>query len=157
MTSQPKKHICVCICTYKRLAFLRCLLTELGRQDTGDLFSYSIVVADNDRRQSAKLVVAEFASTSNIAVIYCVEPRQNIALTRNKAIEHATGDLVAFIDDDECPTERWLLTLFKACAEYQADGVLGPVKPRFEENAPNWVIEGGFYDRASYPTGFVID
>jgi succinoglycan biosynthesis protein ExoM len=132
-------------------------LAELGHQETGDLFSYSIVVADNDRDESARPLVTEFAATSNIAVTYCVEPRQNIALTRNKAIEHAAGDFVAFIDDDESPTDRWLLTLLKACAEYHVDGVLGPVKPRFDERAPAWVIKGGFYDRATYPTGFVID
>jgi succinoglycan biosynthesis protein ExoM len=37
------------------------------------------------------------------------------------------------------------------------DGVLGPVKPHFDEEPPAWVVKGGFYDRASYPTGFVID
>ena len=151
------KHISVCICTYKRPHFLKRLLEELGGQDTDGLFTYSIVVADNDHLRSAKAVVLDFAAASPIPITYCVELRQNIALTRNKAIENASGDFVAFIDDDEFPTKRWLLTLFKACNEYDVDGVLGPVEPHFDEEPPKWVVEGKFYERPTYPTGFVID
>jgi succinoglycan biosynthesis protein ExoM len=151
------KHIAVCICTFKRAAFLKRLLTDLGQQETEGLFTFSVVVADNDREESAKAVVAEVAVASPVAIRYCVQPQQNIALTRNKAIENAEGDFVAFIDDDEFPTKQWLLTLFKAWQTHGVDGVLGPVKPHYNEEPPAWVVKGGFYDRPSYPTGFVID
>jgi succinoglycan biosynthesis protein ExoM len=151
------KHIAVCICTFKRAAFLKRLLTDLGQQETEGLFTFSVVVADNDREESAKAVVAEVAAASPVAIRYCVQPQQNIALTRNKAIENAEGDFVAFIDDDEFPTKQWLLTLFKAWQTHGVDGVLGPVKPHYNEEPPAWVVKGGFYDRPSYPTGFVID
>ena len=156
MTNETK-HISVCICTYKRPRFLKRLLEELDGQDTSGLFTYSIVVADNDHLQSGEAVVRDFAAASSIPIKYCVEPRQNIALTRNKAIENANGDFVAFIDDDEFPTRRWLLTLFKACDEFGVDGVLGPVKRHFDEDPPKWVVKGKFYERPTYPTGFVID
>jgi succinoglycan biosynthesis protein ExoM len=151
-------HISVCICTYKRQTFLKRLLGELSAQETGDLFTFSAVVADNDVEQSAEPVVMECAAAApHMHVTYCVEPRQNIALARNKAIEHAAGDFVAFLDDDEFPTRRWLLTLFTACQQFGADGVLGPVKPHFADPPPRWVVDGKFYDRPSYPTGLVID
>ena len=153
----PSPQIAVCICTYQRLAFLKRLLDELAAQETLGLFTFSIVVADNDQSQSAKAVVDEFAARSDISIKYCVEPRQNIALTRNKAIENAHGEFVAFIDDDEFPTKRWLLALFTTCNEYDVDGVLGPVKPHFDEPPPKWVVTGRFYDRPTYPTGFIID
>ena len=157
MTSDTP-HISVCICTFRRLPFLRRLLAALAVQETGALFTYSVVVADNDPRQSAKPVVSDWsAAGSTMQVSYCLEPRQNIALTRNKALEHANGDFIAFIDDDEWPTPRWLLTLFTACRDYDVDGALGPVKPHFDEQPPQWVVAGGFYDRPTYPTGFVID
>jgi succinoglycan biosynthesis protein ExoM len=156
IANQPK-HVAVCICTYKRPQFLKRLLDELGQQDADGLFTYSVVVADNDHLRSGEGVVRRFADASTVPVKYCVEPQQNIALARNKAIENATGDFVAFIDDDEIPTKRWLLTLFKTCADYEADGVLGPVKPYFDEQAPKWVVKGKFYTRPTYPTGLVID
>lgn len=151
------KHICVCICTFKRVDFLTRLLEGLRLQETQGLFTYSIVVTDNDRSESAKPTVLQFAVTSGISTCYCVEPDQNIALARNRAVRHAHGDFIAFIDDDEFPTQTWLLTLFKAWNIYGCDGVLGPVKPHFDEVPPSWVVKGGFYDRPSYPTGFLID
>jgi glycosyltransferase involved in cell wall biosynthesis len=157
MTQSVPTTISVCICTYRRPAFLKRLLDVLRDLETGGLFTYSIVVADNDSLQSSKHVVTEFAAGSTIPVTYCVEPRQNIPLARNKAVEHANGDFLAFIDDDEFPTRGWLLHLYRACLRYEADGVLGPVKPHFEEAPPRWVVEGGFYERPTYPTGFTID
>jgi len=155
--TNPTKHISVCICTFKRPQLLKRLLDDLATQETNGLFAYSIVVADNDQLQSAKAVVSDFAAASSILVTYCVEPQQNISLARNKAIENATGDFVAFIDDDEFPIKRWLLTLFEACNKYGVDGVLGPVKPHFDEEPPKWVVKGKFHERPTYPTGFVID
>jgi glycosyltransferase involved in cell wall biosynthesis len=136
---------------------LRRLLQALEKQETEGLFTFSIVVADNDGERSAEALVADFAADTAIAVTYCVEPRQNISLARNRAIANATGDFIAFIDDDEFPAQRWLLALFEACDRYGADGVLGPVKCHFDEKPPRWVIKGKFYERPTYPTGFVID
>jgi glycosyltransferase involved in cell wall biosynthesis len=132
-------------------------LEGLVSQDTDGLFTYSILVVDNDHSESAKEVVFDFATRSAIPVRYYMQPEQNISLTRNKAVDNATGNFIAFIDDDECPTEHWLLTLFRARSKYDADGVLGPVKPQFDDKTPKWVIKGRFYDRPTYPTGSVID
>jgi len=150
-------HICVCICTYRRHHALTELLTALDRQDTAGTFTYSAVVADNDSLQSAASTVSDFCVHSRLGVRYCVEPRQNIALARNMAVANAHGEFVAFIDDDEVPGEKWLLTLFSAYQRFGVDGVLGPVKPRFDEPPPQWVVAGRFCERPTYPTGFVID
>lgn len=149
-------HVSVCICTYRRPGLLQRLLQGLMGQDTGGRLTYSVVVVDNDRLRSAQPVVTALAG-SPIPVSYHVEERQNIAMARNCAVEHARGDFIAFIDDDEFPTQTWLRTLFEACAKYAADGALGPVKPHFDQQPPAWVIKGKFYERATYPTGYFID
>jgi succinoglycan biosynthesis protein ExoM len=155
LSNQPA-YISVCICTYKRPELLRRCLETICAQRTDGLFTYSIVVADNDSAESARAVVAERTSRSPVTVKYCVEPRQNIAMARNKAVENASGDFVAFIDDDELTTDEWLLTLFKTLRESGVDGVLGPVNPYFDDGAPEWVIKGRFYDRPIHPTGVVL-
>jgi succinoglycan biosynthesis protein ExoM len=155
--SESVKHITVCICTYRRPQLLRRLLKELDLQETNGQFTYSIVVADNDAQQSAKDVVTTFAAISSVQIIYCAEPLQNIPLARNKAIENSSGDFIAFIDDDEFPSKRWLLTLLNACNEFAVDGVVGPVMRYFDETPPKWIVKGGFYERPTYATGFVID
>jgi len=151
------KHICVCVCTFKRVEYLEQLLRELGKQETAGQFSFSAVICDNDGARSAEALVAKIGPSLPYPVRYCVEARQNIALARNKAIENADGDFVAFLDDDEVPVAKWLLSLFEAVNQHGADGALGPVKPRYDTAPPPWVVKGKFYDRPSYPTGFVID
>jgi succinoglycan biosynthesis protein ExoM len=150
-------HIAVCVCTFKRPDLLARLLSMLEVQQTDGRFSFSLVVIDNDASGSAEGVVEEFQGVSNLKVCYSIEPIQSISLARNRAVRLAKGQFLAFIDDDELPPKDWLLALFNGCLKFNADGVLGPVKPRFENPPPDWVVRGGFYDRPSYPTGFFID
>jgi succinoglycan biosynthesis protein ExoM len=94
---------------------------------------------------------------SKIAISYNLEPRQNISLARNKAIEVSKGNFIGFIDDDEFPDSRWLLNLFMAINRYKADGVLGPVLPYFEIEPPKWVLRGRFFNRPAYISGQVLE
>ncbi len=149
----PLPHISVCICTFKRPALLTSLLRALTAQQTAGLFTYGVVISDNDAMQSAKPTVESVRSEAGLDITYCAEPRQNIALARNRALENARGEFIAFIDDDEVPEADWLLRLFETRVKYQVDGVLGPVKPRFESEPPAWVTKGKFFDRPTYPTG----
>ncbi|HTY84383.1 MAG TPA: glycosyltransferase family 2 protein [Silvibacterium sp.] len=146
-------HIAVCICTMKRPDLLTRTLSRLERQKSEGRFTYSIIVADNDSLRSAEPAVEEFGRTTQLKVVYCNEPRANIALARNKALEAADGDLVAFIDDDEFPADEWLLEHFKVLSASNADGVLGPVEPHFETEPQPWVKKGRFFQRPRYATG----
>ena len=151
-----QKHIGVCICTFRRPGLLGSLLSRLEQQQTNDRFTYSIVVADNDAGQSSRQVVSAFAARSTIATTYSCEPRQNISLARNEVLRYATGDFVALIDDDQYPENDWLAVMLEACEAYRASGVLGPVRPRFAEPPPRWVIDGRFWERPEHRTGFVL-
>jgi glycosyltransferase involved in cell wall biosynthesis len=157
MMNGETAHISVCVCTYRRPQYLRRLLEKVVVQVTDGQFTYSIVVVDNDQLRSAEALVSDFAASSSIPIRYFVEPEQNIARARNKAVGNATGDYVAFIDDDEFPVENWLLTLFEACRRYDVAGVLGPVNPHFDEEPPRWIRLGKFWQRPTYPTGTIID
>lgn len=150
---ENRPHISVCICTFKRPEMLGSLLRNLEKIETGGLFTYSVVTVDNDHEGSAKNTVEEIASNSPIELEYYIQPRRNIALTRNMAIQKARGDFVAFIDDDEFPTDAWLLNLYRTYRSFQADGILGPVRPQFVAPPPNWVLKGRFCERPEYETG----
>jgi len=157
--SEGLPHIVVCICTYKRPHPLRCLLETLRLQITEGLFTYSIVVADNDSAASAKAVVTDFQPLSDVEVIYCSEPVQNIALARNKAFTNARGEFIAFIDDDELAIKEWLLRMYSFLVVSKADGVLGPVMPQFTEAPPKWALKAGVFDRPNsqdYQSGSLL-
>lgn len=149
-------HISVCICSYQRPLLLKRTLSALQTQKTENLFSYSVVICDNDSDESGKAVANEFSKAFESAVHYCVESRRSISHARNKALEFANGDLVAFIDDDEFPEKDWLLNLYQTLTRFQVAGVLGPVKPHFDEKPPEWIIKGRFCERPEHPTGFLM-
>jgi glycosyltransferase involved in cell wall biosynthesis len=151
------QHVDVCICTYRRPRLLKKLLTCLREQRTESLFTCSVIVVDNDVGQSARQTVDEFRAQAGWHLRYEVEPVQNIALARNRAVQSATGDFLAFIDDDEYPGPDWLITLVEAQKRWNADGILGPVIPHYETEPPSWVIRGGFYERPSHATGTKLD
>lgn len=146
-------HICICICTFKRPLMLETLLHSLQNLHTGGQFSYSLVVADNDRERSAERTVARVAAVSRIDIRYCVEPEQNIAKARNRALANATGEFIAMIDDDEIPGPEWLLHAWRHCIAAGVDGVLGPVRPRFDHQPPAWVVKSRLFERPEPPTG----
>jgi glycosyltransferase involved in cell wall biosynthesis len=131
-------------------------LTHLRELRTEGRFTFSIVVADNDRLESARATVERFAREAAIEVVYCVEPEQNISLARNKGLQNARGDFVAWIDDDEFPPPDWLLNFFQAWETYRADGILGPVKPVFESPPPKWISRGRFFDKPRRATGLKL-
>jgi len=148
--------ISVCVCTFKRPRLLANLLTELGRKITQGNFSYSIIVVDNDSTESARAIVESFRTRLPVPVEYDVEPVQNISLARNRAVARARSDMVAFIDDDELPTEDWLLKLYMALCRSGADGVLGPVISVFEVVPPKWVLTARVFERPLRPAGEVV-
>lgn len=148
-----RSHICVCVCTYKRPQLLERLLNKLQGQRTGGVFTYSVLIVDNDHEQSAKSIVIAWKKKGLVPIDYYIEPEKNIAHARNKAVQNARGDFTAFIDDDEFPNEDWLLNLYKTCHEFHADGILGPVNPYFETEPPQWIIKGKLCERESFQTG----
>ncbi len=151
-----EEHISVCVCTYKRPGLLKKLLQEVLTQETRGRFSFDVIVVDNDATESAREVVEKTSAGFESVVSYVVEPQQNISLARNRAVRNASGKYAAFIDDDEFPVKKWLLHLHKTICKYEVQGVLGPVKPHFENPPPSWVIRGRLCERASFPSGSII-
>jgi succinoglycan biosynthesis protein ExoM len=155
--SVRQPHISICVCTYKRPAYLLEMLGKLLEQRTEDRFSFSIVVVDNDIEQSAHKATKKIATLSPRKIDYSLQPKQNIALARNQAVARAQGEFIAFIDDDELPESDWLLRMYSELRKRGVDGVLGPVQPQFEVPPPDWILRGRLFERPVYPTGYILD
>lgn len=151
------EHICVCICTYKRPKLLEQLLNKLQDQQTENLFTFSIVVVDNDCEQSAQSTVEYCKQYCRIEIAYHMEPEQNISLARNRAVDNARGNYIAFIDDDEYPESTWLLNLYRTLHALKADGVLGPVRPHYPEKCPTWLMKSRLCERPEHKTGTILN
>jgi len=147
-------NISLCIATYRRPMQLTALLTDVAHQVH---FPDEVVVVDNDAEGSARYVVDRWRRTRlPFPVRYEIQPVQNISLTRNRTVELASGDWLAFIDDDERAPRTWLLQLMVTALRLKADVVLGPVIPLVPTHAPAWIRRGRFYDWARMRTGTEI-
>lgn len=147
-------NISVCIPTHCRPERLRELLSDLSQQRR---LPQEVVVVDNDEAGSARKVVdlARAAGTP-FPIRYAVEVQKNISIARNRTIELAQGDWLAFIDDDERAPPAWLDLLAATGDSLGADGVLGPVVPVLPDAAPTWLRRGRFYNWARMRTGVVV-
>jgi glycosyltransferase involved in cell wall biosynthesis len=96
--------------------------------------------ASNDER--SRQVVTEFAG-----VRYVPEPRRGLDWARNRALLEASGDVVAYVDDDVAVHPDWINGLLRAFVEEPAAvAVTGLVVPR-ELSTPAQVLFeaiGGF-------------
>lgn len=145
-------RLSVCVCTFRRPLQLARLLEALAAQR--DLTSpFEVIVVDNDADASAQGVVDGRRQLFEMPLVYQVEPRQNVALARNRTVSLARGDLVAFVDDDEVPEPIWLKALVEAAARFDGRVVFGPVLSRLPSSAPRWIVRGRFFDRPRHPTG----
>lgn len=146
--------ISVCIPTHRRNEQLRALLQDLRDQQ---LQPFDVVVVDNDAAGGARHVVDAFRDAGcPFQLTYAVQPERSIPLTRNMTVHLATGEWLAFVDDDERAPADWLRMLLDCALANAADGVLAPVEPRVPESAPAWIRRGNFYDWPRVPTGTVV-
>lgn len=147
-------NISLCIATYRRPERLSALLDDLVKQQ---LLPNEVVVVDNDAAGSAHTVVERRrALGAPFPIHYDIQPVKNISLTRNRTVQLASGNWIAFIDDDERAPADWLRQLVETVILCAADGALGPVEPIVPDNAPAWIRHGRFYHWARMKTGAVI-
>lgn len=141
------------VVTFKRLDLLEKLFESLKvQQDVGHL-RVKLVVVDNDPDGSARDLVSTYAERLPFEVFYTIQPEKNIAISRNKCVEHAEGDLMLFIDDDEIADPDWLSTMVQAMQTHQADAIFGRVEPYFHPDAPDWLKDSFLFKKECGPTG----
>jgi succinoglycan biosynthesis protein ExoM len=144
-------RVLIAVATYKRPDGLQALLQSLERATQARRFD--VLVVDNDANGSGRSV----AESSPLSVTYVVEPKPGIAAARNRAVDEIAGyDAVVFVDDDEYVVEGWLDRLLEYAESSSAGVVTGPVESIFPDDAPRWVVNGGFIQRPSWPHGSVL-
>lgn len=126
------------VCTYRRPQIDGTLRSLFAQALPGDA-TLDIVVADNDVVPGARETVAAAAAAAPFPVAYVHAPKANISIARNACLAQATGDLLAFIDDDETAAPDWIARLLARLDETGADAVFGPSVSTYPETAPPWM------------------
>lgn len=150
-----KEVVSICVATYKRPLLLEKLLKSIDKIVLPENLDAEIIIVDNDKDASAKMIVDKFKLNSKFDIKYFIEPVKNISLARNRSIKNAKGKYIAFIDDDETASEEWLINLYKCLKKFNADGVFGLVVPDFEEGINKKFKRRDLYFSPMSETGIV--
>ncbi|MET0379019.1 MAG: glycosyltransferase [Spongiibacteraceae bacterium] len=139
-----RPRLSVVICTKDRAVRLQRLLSSLEQLAPDARFSkVDVIVVDNASEDGAtRDVVATFP-----AVEYRYEPKAGLNFARNTALRAATGDLIAYLDDDVVVDRDWLSGLadtWQSCPD--AGGFTGLVLPYKLDTEAQVLFEsrGGF-------------
>jgi succinoglycan biosynthesis protein ExoM len=144
MNPERSVKIDIGICTYRRASLDEALLS-LAVLAVPEGTELRIIVADNDKAPSARDRVDALRPTIRHEIVYVHCPGANISIARNACLDNATGDFLAFIDDDEDASEEWLVELVAVAQASRADAILGPVCSVYSSTAPDWMREGDFH------------
>lgn len=136
----------------------RALRSLFGQWGVGDRIS-EIVVVDNDPSGSAREGVETLRACSPWPLVYVHAPRPGVATARNAGLTATAAPLIAFLDDDEAASPRWLAALLKARETTGADVVFGPIIGRAPE-AKDWLrpyLERFFGREGPATTGVITE
>jgi len=119
----------IIICTHNRGGKLQAFLKSLGEMDKGENLSYEIVIVDNNSTDRTKEIINGFTERTLLNITYVFEANQGLSYARNKGVQEARGDILAFTDDDCIPNKDWLINISK---KFQADPLLAGIGGRVE-------------------------
>lgn len=130
-----------------------------GRNDDLRLLTKSLLTKDNHERIKEILIVdngcslsEDFFSEHSPLVKIVKEPKIGLNNARNCGIKHASGHIVAFLDDDIIAAQGWAEGISKG---HQVENVLcvgGPVMLKEGKNLPFWMSD--YFTRFLFPPSF---
>jgi len=118
--------ISVVVCTHNRAESLRRTLRCLCALEPAG--SFEVVVVDNRSTDHTRHVVQSFAGREP-EVRYVHEPRLGVANARNRGIQEARGEILAFMDDDQTVPDDWLEAIEKAFRDPTTDLIFTRLYP----------------------------
>ena len=134
-------QISAIICTFNREAYLAKAIQSLVVQTLNNNL-YEIIVVDNNSTDSTRNIVTEdFSHIKNLS--YLFEPIQGLSQARNTGWKNATGEFVAYLDDDAIASPQWLENIILAFRTItpQPGVVGGKIEAIWEAPRPFWLSD----------------
>jgi GT2 family glycosyltransferase len=146
--------ISVVIATYNRATLLGECLRHLADQpfDADD----DVVVVDNGSTDATPRVIETARERFPVRLRHLTESRPGKSHAVAAAVAIATGDVLAFTDDDVTVDPQWTTTIRRIMRDSGAALVGGPVLPRWEATPPRWLrFESPEFGRLAAPLGLL--
>lgn len=133
--------ISVVVCTYNRCVLLREAILSLFEQNI-DKNAYEIIVVDNNSTDDTRFAVSEISKGKTPIVRYVQEYQQGLSFARNTGAREATGEIIAYIDDDATADIGWLNGLMEVYENFPDAGIVGGrIEPVWVRKKPDWLTQ----------------
>ncbi len=129
----------IAICTFNRAKLLQLCLASIAELDfpkTG----FEVLVVDNNSTDSTAALCQQVPQLfPELHFRYVLETRQGVGFTRTRCAEEATGEIVAYIDDDCLAERNWLTEIVRFYgANPKAMSTGGRIVPKFLVPVADW-------------------
>ncbi|MBL8547391.1 MAG: glycosyltransferase family 2 protein [Hyphomonadaceae bacterium] len=139
-------EVSVLIPTFRRpAAFIRAVRSVFAQRG---VTSFEIIAVDNSPEGSAIATFQKLEAEAPAPFRWTHEPKPGVAQARNAALKLATGDLIAWLDDDEEASPDWLASLIAVRRDTGAQSVFGPVRARAGHDTGHAEFYEHLYTRA---------
>ncbi len=131
----------VVIATYNRSEYLLDSL-ESWKHQSFPAEEFEMIIVDNGSTDRTKEVVEDFIRhNTRLQLRYVSLEKPCLSCARNKGIELARGDYIAFVDDDASPEKDYISKLKKYTENYaDTEAFGGKVLPKYEGGKePGWI------------------
>jgi glycosyltransferase involved in cell wall biosynthesis len=143
--------IIVAICTLNRDESPRRTLRSLAEMNVPDDLVWEVVVVNNNCTDDTDMVIEAFAD-GQLPIRRGFQPRRGLSLARNRAVDRAKGDYIAWIDDDVIVEPGQLAAYADSFRRWSEAAIfVGPITPQFIPPLPKW-----FADAEPYLSGRVF-
>jgi glycosyltransferase involved in cell wall biosynthesis len=148
----PDTQISAIICTHNRDNYLGAAIDSLLAQEFAD--GFEVVVVDNGSSDSTRSVVEQRLTDCRLKYVF--EPIIGLSVARNTGAKVASGEILAYLDDDAVASACWLQVLFSG---YQSNTKLaiagGKVTLLWPQGIqpPHWLSPGLTVNLGAYDLG----
>ncbi|MGA8151708.1 MAG: glycosyltransferase [Terriglobales bacterium] len=131
--------VSVILCTYNRAESLLKALGSLAESAMPESVDWDVLVVDNNSSDQTREIVKDFCRRHPGRFLYTFESQQGLSRARNTGIREASGDVVAFVDDDVTVEPTWLRNLTARLHNGKWVGAGGRVLPKWASSPPDWL------------------
>ena len=135
--------ISVILCTYNRHGSLARALESVAASIVPEPIQWEVLVVDNNSKDATRETIEEYCRRYPDRIRYFFEPRQGKSYALNTGIREATGEVIAFMDDDVTVEPTWLQNLTKPLQNGLYMGSGGQICAPRGVVLPPWIALGG--------------
>lgn len=148
MTQNMK--VSIILCTWNRSKSLRAVLDDLQTLTVPPGVEWEVLIVDNNSSDDTQAVCRTYVQMDPAKFRYFFEARQGKSFALNTGLENASGDIIAFTDDDVHFDKNWLSEIIKAFAKFDCAGFGGRIVAEWKSKKPAWYVTAGPYRHAAF-------